>query len=128
MNNTILIEIDGVDSLCKTNNGKSIPLNSKMAELNFDLGNEPVEYITLSFTYNKNYRAIFTAPDGNEKKLNVVDDDSGYTKVITQNVGVGTVTLYYDNQLDNLVMFFSIVICILLISIITIMLIRTNRE
>ncbi|RII36120.1 hypothetical protein D2A34_01735 [Clostridium chromiireducens] len=123
VNNTILIEIDGVDSLCKTNGSKSIPLNSEMDELNFDLGNEPAEYVTLSFTYSKNYRAIFTAPDGNKKKLNVVDDDSGYTKVITENVGKGTVTLYYNNQLDNLVMFFSIVICILLLCIIIIMLV-----
>ncbi len=124
VNNTVLIEIDGVDSLCKTNKGKSIPLSSKMAELNFDLDNEPIEYITLSFTYDKNYRAIFTALDGNKKELNIVSDDSGYTKVITQNVGEGTVTLYYDNKLDNLVMLFSVIICILLMCTITIMIIK----
>lgn len=95
-----------------------------MAELKFDLDNESMEYITLSFTYDKNYRAIFTALDGNKKELNIVYDDSGYTKVITQNVGEGTVTLYYDNKLDNLVMLFSVIICILLMCTITIMIIK----
>ncbi|MDR3598281.1 hypothetical protein [Clostridium sp.] len=128
VNNTILIEIDGVDSLCKTNNGKSITLDSKIAELNFDLNNEPTEYITLSFTYNKNYKAIVTASDGTKKRLNIVEDDLGYTRIITHNVGAGIVNLYYDNPLDNMIMYFSIVIFILLICIITMMFVRKNRE
>lgn len=128
VNDTILIEIDGVDSLCKTNDGKSIPLNSKMAELNFNLDKESTKYITLSFTYDKNYRAVLRTPDGSEKELDVVNDDLGYTRIITQNVGAGIVTLYYDNILDNLVIAFSAVICILLICIIARMLICRNRE
>lgn len=128
VNDTILIEIDGVDSLCKTNDGKNIPLNSKMAELNFNIDKDSAEYITLSFTYDKNYRAILTAPDGTKKELKVVSDDFGYTRVLTKNIGEGIVKLYYDNLIDNMVMIFSVVICILLIGIITVMFIRASKE
>lgn len=127
---TYIFEIDGMESLCKSDLNELIDLESEIDELTFRLSeHQDINYVTLSFTYDEYYKAYFIPAGENQREIElaVEPDTEKYTKIQTGGIGAGTVRLVYENSLCDAVMVNSLIATILMIVTCVIIGIRRKR-
>lgn len=96
--NTVLIELEGVDSLCIDDMGKKVEMSADLAELSVAVKGKTT-VLRFSFVFDPHYRVVFVGETGEKRVLAAEKTEEGYVEIDVGDCGAGEVRLEYDSIL-----------------------------
>ena len=124
----LLMEIDGVDSICKDEKNRTVGFEAQMDCIQFQTSQDSEQY-RLSFTCKDRLSADYVSDDGTiSQRLAMTSDENGYITITTKNLPKGTVTITYHNGWIVGSTIFSVLSVILFVGILFVPMVRCKRK
>lgn len=121
-----LISITGVNALVTDSANHSVSSSSEVDTLSISLKNS-TDHLLVSMTYDPHYVAIYHAPDGTTKNLEITPTTGHYTNIYTSDCeSGGYVSLSYKNIWCDLIMIMSVIIS-LCFTVLIFLIIRNSK-
>lgn len=127
--NQIIIEIDGVDSLCQKQDGQKINVSGTIDRIYVDINDNNTSSVNLKLKYYDKIKAFYKDNKNKKKYLNVESDDNGYIIINgTENLENNKITVYYTYKLADLAIILSYVTFLMMLLIALKYLYNENKE
>ncbi len=127
LNDAIIFEIEGVNSLAVTESGEKLQLNSTISRLNFNTDFKEETDVTLSFTYRDNYKCNVTKENGTVIEISPEENKYGFIN-LKLPAGKSSVELYYKDNIADIAMICAGITTILTFSAFIFTLIKKRKD